>query len=114
MHVLELPRVLALQVPEQGLGLQTRIHLEGLLDLRPHLLERIRPVAPGMWDLDLAGQFPGPQVCAGRLLVHPRLGGGDSDWVSTSNARHQSPHLRVGDHLTSMAYKGLDPIHYRP
>ncbi len=53
--ILILARALALQVLKEGLGLQSRVELEGLLDLRPHLHEGIGPVTPGVRYLDLAG-----------------------------------------------------------
>ena len=55
LRVLELARMLALQVLEQGLGLQAMVHPKSLLDFRPYSLVSIRPVTPGVRSSDLAG-----------------------------------------------------------
>ena len=55
LRVLELARMLALQVLEQGLGLQARVHPKSLLDFRPYSLVSIRPVTSGVRSSDLAG-----------------------------------------------------------
>ena len=101
-------RLPELQVLEQTPRLQTRIIPKHVLELRPHLLEGIRTGAPGVLNLQLVGQAPGIAVLARRLLVHACLGRGHGQRFFRLNQLHQSPHLGIGDHLTSRAHKGLD------
>ena len=103
---------LALQILKKSFGLQTGIELQRLLQIGPHLLERIRSIAPSVPALKLAGQRPAPPVLAGRFLVHPRLGGGQGESIFFLHQLHEPPHLGIGDHLTSMAYNGLDLVYH--
>ncbi len=100
--------VLALQVLEQLLGLQARVVVEQVLQLRPYLLEGIDPGAPRRLGGQLARQLPRIAVLTRGLLVHAGLGGGHGQRLLGSNQLHQSPHLGVGNHLTSSVYRGLE------
>jgi len=69
-------REAALQVEEEGLGLEPRVEAEPLLDLGPHVLERVLPGPPGVGDSPLGGEPVRVAVLACRLLVDARLVGG--------------------------------------
>jgi len=66
----EAARMAALQLLEDGLGLQARIDAQQGTDLGPDVREGVGPGAPGVGHGQLAGELAAVQVFAGRLLVH--------------------------------------------
>jgi hypothetical protein len=68
------PRMARTQQGKQGGALQGRITFKVLDHPGPILLEGIRARAPGMWCLELAGQFARSFVFAGRALAHASAG----------------------------------------
>jgi hypothetical protein len=66
----------ALQVEEEGLGLEPRVDPQQFAQFRPDILERVLPGPPGVRDSSLTGERVGVAVLACRLLVNASLIGG--------------------------------------
>lgn len=88
----------ALQVEEEGLGLEPRVEPEEFEQFRPDLLERVLPGPPGVRDSSLTGQRVGVAVLAPRLLVNAGLIGGLSQCVLGLDQLPQPPEQAIGDH----------------
>jgi hypothetical protein len=88
----------ALQVEEEGLGLEARVETEQFQEFRPDVLERVLPGPPGVRDSSLTGERVGVAVLACRLLVNARLIGGLSQCVFGLEQLPQPPELTIGDH----------------
>jgi hypothetical protein len=98
----------ALEIVEQGLGLQSRVEPQLLFELRPDIGERIVAGPPGAVHAShLAGQLAEPPVLAGGLGVHAGLGrcllGGEIEQVEAA----ETAHLLVGDHPKPPCREGL-------
>jgi hypothetical protein len=92
-------RKAALQVGEQGFGLQSGVEPELLFQLRPDLGEGIGPRAVvAVHASHLAGQLTEPAVLACRLGVDAGLVGGSLLGQSSEIESSESAHLLVGDH----------------
>ena len=70
----EAPYVAALQILEEGLGLQARIEFELVSDLVPDVGKDVVVCRPGARGFKLAGQLPGLEVLPGGLLVEAVFG----------------------------------------
>jgi hypothetical protein len=88
----------ALQVEEEGLGLEPRVEPEHLKQFGPDLLERVLPGPPGMGDSSLTGEQVGVAVLACRLLVDLGPIGGVGERVFGLEQLPQPPELTIGDH----------------
>ena len=91
-------RKAALQVEEQGLGLEPRVEPEQFQELGPDVLERVLPGPPGMRDSPLTGERVGVAVLACRLPVNASLVGGLSQCVLGLDQLPQPPEQTIGDH----------------
>jgi hypothetical protein len=92
-------RPAALQVVEQGLGLQSGVEPQLFFQLWPDLGEGIGPRAVVAFHAShLAGQFAEPAVLACRLVAHASLVGGSLLGQSSEIESSQSSHLLIGDH----------------
>jgi hypothetical protein len=89
----------ALQVGEQGFGLQSRVEPELLLQLRPHLGEGVGPCAViAVHASHLAGQLAEPAVLACRLGVNAGFIRCSLLGQSAEIKSSESSHLLIGDH----------------
>ena len=98
LDVGEPSREAALQVVEEGLGLEPRVEPELLDEFGPDVLERVLPGPPGMGDSPLTGERVGVAVLACRLLVDAGLVGGLGQCVFGLEQLPQPPELAIGDH----------------
>ncbi len=98
LDVGEPPRMAALQVEEEGLGLEPRVEPELIDEFEPDVLERVLPGPPGMRDSPLTGQRVGVAVLACRLLVNAGLIGGLSQGVFGLDQLPQPPEQTIGNH----------------
>ncbi len=98
LDVGEPPRIAALQVEEEGLGLEARIEPEQFQEIGPDVLERVLPGPPGMGDPSLTGQEIGVAVLACRLLVDLGPIGGVGERGFGLEQLPQPPELTIGDH----------------
>ena len=89
----------ALQVGEQGLGLQAGVDPKQRFELRPDLGERVGPraIVP-VHASHLAGQLAEPAVLARRLVVHAGLGRRLAARQVPQVQAVQAAHLLIGDH----------------
>jgi hypothetical protein len=94
----EAAREAALQVDEEGLGLEPGVEPEHLLELGPHVLERVLPSPPGVGDAPLGGEPVGVAVLACRLLVDTRLVGGVGQGGFGLKQLPQPPEQAIRDH----------------
>jgi hypothetical protein len=93
----------ALQVEEQGLGLEPRVEPELIDEFGPDVLERVLPGPPGVRGLPLAGERVRVAVLACRLLVDPRLVRGGGQCVFGLDQLPQPPEQAIGDHPVAPA-----------
>jgi hypothetical protein len=98
LDVGESPRVAALQVEEEGLGLEARVEPEPFENFGPDVLERVLPGPPGVGDSPLTGQRVGVAVLACRLLVDFGPIGGLGEGGFGLEQLPQPPELTIGDH----------------
>jgi hypothetical protein len=84
------PGMFALEVPEEGQRLQSRVEGQSLGDTGPDGVERVRVCASGMRHPCLAGEPGEPAVLACGLGIHPGPEGGDR---AGRAPRVQSPQL---------------------
>ena len=98
LHVGEPPRMAALQVEEEGIGLEPGIEAELGLELGPDVLERVLPCPPGVWGASLAGKQVRVTVLASGLLVDVRPVRGVGQSIFDLDQLPQPPELSVGDH----------------
>jgi hypothetical protein len=103
----EPPRVAALQLAEDCLGLEPRLFLQQRADLRPDFGERIDPGLPVMGPGQLAGQLLQPPIFACRLVVHvgPRRRHGQR--FASRQQPPQFAYLPVSDHRKPPCMKNL-------
>jgi hypothetical protein len=95
----EAPGEAALQIDEQGLGLQAGVGSKQRFELRPDLGEGIGPRAVvALHASHLAGQLAEPAVLARRLVVHAGPGRGLPPWQAAQVQAAQAAHLLIGDH----------------
>ena len=88
----------ALQVEEEGLGLEARVEPELIDEFGPDVLERVLPGPPGMRDSSLTGEQFGVAVLACRLLIDLGPIGGVGERVFGLEQLPQPPELTIGDH----------------
>ena len=98
LDVGEPPRISALQVEEEGLGLEARVEPEQFEEIGPDILERVLPGPPGVRDSSLTGKRVGVTVLACRLLVDFGPIGGVGECVLGLEQLPQPPELTIGDH----------------
>lgn len=104
-------RVAALQLAEDGLGLQPRLLFQQRANLRPDLGERIGPRRPVMRPGQFAGQLLKPPILACRLVVHggPRCRRGQR--LARRQQPPQLPHLFVRDHRKPPCVRDLHIVY---
>jgi hypothetical protein len=108
LAIREASRMTALQVGQQGLGLQSGIEVEHLIEVRPDVGERVGAGAiVAVHASDLAGQFAEPPVLAGGLGIDVRLGGGLFLGTVLHVEAAQAAHLLIGDHPKPPCEEGL-------
>ncbi len=98
LDVGESAREAALQVEEEGLGLEPRIESEQFEEFGPDVLERVLPGPPGMRDSSLTGERVGVAVLACRLLVDLGPIGDLGECGFGLEQLPQPPELAIGDH----------------
>jgi hypothetical protein len=98
LDVGEPPRISALQVEEEGLGLEARVEPELIGEFGPDVLERVVAGPPGMRDSSLTGEQVGVAVLACRLLVDLGPVGGPGECGFGLEQLPQPPELAIGDH----------------
>jgi hypothetical protein len=91
-------REAALQVEEEGLGLEPRVEPEQFEEFGPDVLERVLPGPPGVRDSSLTGERVGVAVLACRLLVDFSPVGGIGQCGFGLEQLPQPPELTIGDH----------------
>jgi hypothetical protein len=91
-------RETALQVEEEGLGLEPRVEPEQFEEFGPDILERVLPGPPGMGNSSLTGKRIGVAVLACRFLINAGLVGGLSQCVFGLDQLPQPPEQTIGDH----------------
>ncbi len=91
-------REAALQVQEEGLGLEARIEPEQVKKFGPDVLERVLPGPPGMGNSPLTGEGVGVAVLAHRLLVEIGPFGSVHERGFGLEQLPQPPELTIGDH----------------
>ena len=100
-------RPAALQIIEQGLGLQSGVEPQLFFQLRPNLGEGVGPRAVVAFHAShLAGQFAEPAILACRLVVHAGLVGGSLLGQSAEIESSQSSHLLISDHPEPPVWAG--------
>jgi hypothetical protein len=104
----ETARETTLQVGEQGLGLQSGIEAEHLIEVRPDVGEGVGPGAiVAVHASDLAGQLAKPPVLAGGLGIDAGLVGGLFLGAGLQVEVAQAAHLLIGDHPKPPCEEGL-------
>jgi len=88
----------ALQVEEEGLGLEARVEPELIDESGPDVLERVLPGPPGVRDSSLTGERVGVAVLACRLLIDFGPVGGVGECGFGLEQLPQPPELTIGDH----------------
>jgi hypothetical protein len=88
----------ALQVVEEGLGLEPRVEPEQFEEFGPDVLERVLPGPPGVRDSPLTGERVGVAVLACRFLVDFSPIGGVGQCGFSLEQLPQPPELTIGDH----------------
>jgi hypothetical protein len=91
-------REAALEVEEEGFGLEPRVEPEHFEQFGPDVLERVLPGPPGMGNSPLTGERVGVAVLACGLLVNAGLVGGLSQCVLGLDQLPQPPEQTIGDH----------------
>jgi hypothetical protein len=94
----EAPRESALEIQEEGLGLEARVEPEQFDEFGPDVLERVLPGPPGMGDSSLTGERVGVAILAYRLLVELGPVGGVCEGGFGLEQLPQPPELTIGDH----------------
>jgi hypothetical protein len=108
LTIAEAARIAALQVGEQGLGLQSGIEPQQFIELRPDVGERIGPGAiVAVHASDLTGQLTESPVLTGRLGIDARLGGGLFLGPVLQVETAQVAHLGIGNHPKPPCQEGL-------
>ncbi|MFN9954307.1 MAG: hypothetical protein ACK55I_14525, partial [bacterium] len=105
LTVVEAPRLRLLQLLEHRRRVELRSRGQHLLDLVPHLRERVTARAPRPLHRHLRRQPARGDVPARRLAIHVGLHGGDANPAVLAHLFHQLPHLRVahGPHTTCLS-----------
>lgn len=98
LDVGEPSRIAALQVEEEGLGLEPRVEPQQVEKFRPDVLERVLPGPPGMQDSSLTGERVGVAVLACRLLIDFGPIGGLGQCGFGLKQLPQPPELAIGNH----------------
>ena len=98
LDVGEAARETALQVEEEGLGLEPRVEPEQFEEFGPDVLERVLPGPPGMRDSSLTGERIGVAVLACRLLIDFGPVSGVGECGFGLEQLPQPPELTIGDH----------------
>jgi hypothetical protein len=98
LDVGETPWKAALQVEEEGLGLEPRVEPQQVEEFRPDVLKRVLPGPPGVRDSSLTGERVGVAVLACRLLVDFGPVGGLGECGFGLEQLPQPPELAIGDH----------------
>ena len=98
LDVGEASRIAALQVEEEGLGLEPRVEPQQVEEFSPDVLERVLPSPPGVRDTSLTGERVGVAVLACRLLVDFGPIGGVGQCGFGLKQLPQPPELAIGDH----------------
>ena len=96
-------REAALQVEEEGLGLEAGVDPERLQGFGPDVPERVLPGPPGVWGRHPAGGRAGVAVLPRRLLVDPGLVRGLGQRVFGLEQLPQPPEQAIGDHPSAPA-----------
>jgi hypothetical protein len=105
--------ITALQVGEQGLGLQSGVEPQHLVEERPDVGEGVGPGAViTVHDADLAGQFTEASILASGLGIEAGPGGSLFLGPVLQVEAAQAAHLSIGDHPKPPCEEGLR-IHYR-
>jgi hypothetical protein len=91
-------REAALQVEEEGFGLEPRVEPEQFEEFGPDVLERVLPGPPGVRDSSLTGERVGVTVLARRFLVDFGPVGGIGQCGFGLKQLPQPPELTIGDH----------------
>jgi hypothetical protein len=92
------PRESALEIREEGLGLEARVEPEQFKKFGPDILERVLPGPPGMGNSSLTGERVGVAILAYRLLVEVGPVGGIRECGFGLEQLPQPPELTIGDH----------------
>jgi hypothetical protein len=98
LDVGKLRRIAALQVEEEGLGLEARIEPEPFEEFGPDVLERVLPGPPGMRETTLTGEEVGVAVLACRFLIDVSPIGGVCECRFGLDQLPQPPELTIGEH----------------
>jgi hypothetical protein len=98
LDVGETARIAALQVEEEGLGLEPRVEPELIDKFVPDVLERVLPGPPGVRDSSLTRERVGVAVLACRLLVDFGPIGGLGECGFGLEQLPQPPELAIGNH----------------
>lgn len=100
--------IAVLQVDEQGLGLQSGVEPQHLVEVRPNVGERVGPGAVvTVHDADLAGQLAKASILAGGLGIDAGLGCGLFLGPGLHVEVAQAAHLSIGDHPKPPCEEGL-------
>ena len=91
-------REAALEVLEEGLGLEPGVEFQPVAEFGPDVLERILPGPPGPWGERFTGQPIGVPIFASRLGVHTHLHGGKIEGISLAEELAKPANLGVLDH----------------
>jgi hypothetical protein len=94
----EATRIAALQLLEDGLGLQAGVDFQQGTDLGPDRREGVGPGAPGVAWSQLAGKLTLVQISASRLLVHVGHQGATGQSGAGGLEAEQFANLLVRDH----------------
>jgi hypothetical protein len=105
--------IAVLQVGEQGLGLQSGVEPQHLVEVRPDVGEGVRPGAVvAVHASDLAGQLAEAAILAGGLGIEAGPGGSLFLGPVLQVEAAQAAHLSIGDHPKPPCEEGLR-IRYR-
>jgi hypothetical protein len=100
--------ITALQVGEQGLGLQSGVEPQHLVEERPDVVEGVGPGAVvTVHDSDLAGQLAEAAILAGGLGIEAGPGSGLFLGPVLQVEVAQAAHLSIGDHPKPPCEEGL-------
>jgi hypothetical protein len=98
LTVLESPRESALEILEEGLGLEPGIEFQKRADFGPDVLERILPGPPGSWGERLTGQPLGVPILPSCLGVHTHLQRGKIEGKPFAEEPAKPANLGILDH----------------
>jgi hypothetical protein len=100
--------IAALQVDEQGLGLQSGVEPQHLVEVRPNVGEGVGPGAVvAVHASDLAGQLAEAAILAGGLGIEAGPGGSLFLGPVLQVEATQAAHLSIGDHPKPPCEEGL-------